>query len=74
MDRRMWPRSRAAVLAGSEVRKLEYWGISSMESVQPDNADRIPLQHSQHSVGSIAIRFIGLLLASVVVMALIWSS
>ena len=41
-----------------------------MESVQPDNADRIPLQHSQHSVGSIAIRFIGLLLASVVVMAL----
>ena len=45
-----------------------------MESVQPYNADRIPLQHSQHSVGSIAIRFIGLLLASVIVMALIWSS
>ena len=36
-----------------------------MESVQPDNADPIPLRHSQHSVGSIAIRFIGLLLASV---------
>ena len=45
-----------------------------MESVQPDNADRIPLQQSQPSVGSIAIRFIGLLLASVIVMALIWSS
>lgn len=42
-----------------------------MESVQPDNADRI---HSQHSVGGIAIRFIGLLLASVIVMALLWSS
>jgi hypothetical protein len=45
-----------------------------MEGVQPNNADRISLQHSQPSVGSIAIRFIGLLLASVIVMALIWSS
>jgi hypothetical protein len=45
-----------------------------MEGVQPNNADRIPLQLSQPSVGSIAIRFIGLLLASVIVMALIWSS
>ena len=44
-----------------------------MESVQPDNTDRIPLRHSRHSMGSIVIRFIGLLLASVIVMALIWS-
>ena len=44
-------------------------GILSMESVQPDNADRISRQHSRHSVGSIAIRFIGLLLASVIVIS-----
>jgi len=44
-----------------------------MERVQPDNADRIPLQHSQHSVGSLMLRFVGLLLLSVVVMALLWS-
>ena len=44
-----------------------------MESVQPDNTDPIPLRQSPHSMGTIAIRFVGLLLASVVVMALIWS-
>jgi len=44
-----------------------------MESVQPDNADRIPLRHSQHRVGSLMIRFVGLLLVTVVVMALLWS-
>jgi hypothetical protein len=44
-----------------------------MESVQPDDADRIPLRHSQHSVASIMLRFVGLLLVSVVVLALIWS-
>lgn len=44
-----------------------------MERVQPENADRIPLQHSQHSVGGLMLRFVGLLLVSVVVMALLWS-
>lgn len=45
-----------------------------MDSVQPDNADQIPLRHSQHSVAGLMIRFIGLLLVSVAVMALLWSS
>jgi hypothetical protein len=45
----------------------------SMESVRPDNADPIPMQRSQHNVGSIMIRFVGLLLIFVVVMGLLWS-
>jgi hypothetical protein len=45
----------------------------SMESVRPDNADPIPTQRSQHHVGSIMIRFVGLLLVFVLVMGLLWS-
>jgi hypothetical protein len=44
-----------------------------MKSVQPDNTDPIPLQVSPHRMGTIMIRFIGLLVAAVVVMALLWS-
>ena len=49
-------------------------GDTAMQSVQPDNTNSMPLQHSQHSVGSLMLRFVGLLLVSVAVMALIWSS
>ena len=45
-----------------------------MQSIPPDNTNSMPLQHSQHSVGSLMLRFVGLLLVSVAVMALIWSS
>jgi hypothetical protein len=45
-----------------------------MESVRPENTDPIPLRRSPHGVGTLLIRFVGLLLASVVVLALIWSS
>jgi hypothetical protein len=44
-----------------------------MESVRPENTDPIPLRHSQHNMGSIMIRFVGLLLTFVVVMGLLWS-
>ena len=44
-----------------------------MQSVRPDDSNPIPLQRSQQSMGSITIRFVGLLLVSVVVLALIWS-
>jgi len=50
-----------------------FLGILLMESVRPDNADPIPLQRSQHSMVSIMIRFVGLLLIFVVVMGLLWS-
>ena len=45
-----------------------------MQSVQPDSTNPIPLRHSAHGVGTIMVRFVGLLTAAVVVMALIWSS
>ncbi|WP_197082685.1 MULTISPECIES: hypothetical protein [unclassified Bradyrhizobium] len=44
-----------------------------MQSVRPDNTDPIPLRQSQQSVGTIMIRFVGLLLAVTVVMVLIWN-
>jgi hypothetical protein len=44
-----------------------------MQSIRPDNTDPIPLRTSPHSMGTIMIRFIGLLAAAVVVLALIWS-
>jgi hypothetical protein len=44
-----------------------------MKSLRPDNTNPIPLRTSPHRMGTILIRFVGLLLAAVVVMALIWS-
>jgi len=44
-----------------------------MKTVRPDNSDLIPLRSQPHNVGTIMIRFVGLLLAAVVVLALIWS-
>ena len=44
-----------------------------MQNVQPDNVNPMPLRQSSHSVGTIAIRFVGLLTFAVVAMTLIWS-
>jgi hypothetical protein len=44
-----------------------------MQSVRPDNTDPIPLRQSPHGVGTIMLRFVGLLIAATVVMVLIWS-
>jgi hypothetical protein len=44
-----------------------------MESIRPDNTDPIPLRTSPHGVGTLTIRFVGLLIAAIAVMALIWS-
>jgi hypothetical protein len=44
-----------------------------MQSVQPENANPIPLRAPTQSIGSIALRFVGLLAAAVVVMAVVWS-
>lgn len=44
-----------------------------MKTVRPDNSDPIPLRTQPHNMGTIMIRFVGLLLAAVVVLALIWS-
>ncbi len=45
----------------------------AMQNVQPDNMNSMPLRQSSHSVGTIAIRFVGLLTLAVVAMTLIWS-
>jgi hypothetical protein len=44
-----------------------------MESIRPDNSDPIPLRQSPPGLGSLMIRFVGLLVLAVVVLALIWS-
>lgn len=44
-----------------------------MKSIRPDNTDPIPLRAAPHQMGTIMIRFVGLLVVAVVVMALIWS-
>ena len=44
-----------------------------MENIRPGNSDPIPVQASQHHIGTILIRFVGILIAAVAVMALLWS-
>ena len=44
-----------------------------MKSVRPDTTDPIPSQSSPHRVGTILIRFVGLLLVATVALALAWS-
>jgi hypothetical protein len=44
-----------------------------MQSIRPDNIDPIPLRHSPPRMGTIVIRFVGLLILAVVVLALTWS-
>jgi hypothetical protein len=43
-----------------------------MTSVRPENTEPIPLRASPHRMGSILIRFVGLLVVAVVVLALAW--
>jgi len=43
-----------------------------MNSFRPDNTDPIPLRASPHRVSTILIRFVGLLVVAVVVLALAW--
>jgi hypothetical protein len=44
-----------------------------MKSVRPSNADPIPLRSDPPKMGTIMIRFVGLLAVAVVVLTLIWS-
>jgi hypothetical protein len=44
-----------------------------MKSVRPDNTNPIPLRTASPRMGTIMIRFVGLLAAAVVVLTLIWS-
>jgi hypothetical protein len=44
-----------------------------MKTIRPDNTDPIPLRRSPHRVGNIMLRFVGLLVLAMVVLALAWS-
>jgi hypothetical protein len=44
-----------------------------MKSVRPDNTDPIPLRNTPHNMATIMIRFVGLLVAIVVILAILWS-
>jgi hypothetical protein len=48
-------------------------GLTLMKSVRPDTTDPIPLRSVPPRMGTIMIRFVGLLAVAVVVLALIWS-
>jgi hypothetical protein len=45
----------------------------SMQTIRPDNTDPIPLRNSPPRMGTIMIRFVGLLVLAVVVLAFAWS-
>jgi hypothetical protein len=42
------------------------------EAIQADNTDSIPLRTSSHGIGTLVIRFVGLLFLSVTALALVW--
>ena len=44
-----------------------------MKTVRPDNTDPSPLRTDPPRMGTIMIRFVGLLVVAAVVLALIWS-
>jgi hypothetical protein len=52
--------------AGSQAHLL-------MKTIRPDDADPIPLRRSPQGIGNIMLRFGGLLLLAIVVLALAWS-
>ena len=43
-----------------------------MKSIRPDTSDPIPLRSPPQRMGTIMIRFVGLLFLAVVVLALAW--
>jgi hypothetical protein len=48
-------------------------GENLHESVWPDNTDPVPLRNSPPGMGTVMIRFVGLLIVAVAVQALAWS-
>jgi hypothetical protein len=44
-----------------------------MESIRPNQSEPIPAQASSHRVGTILIRFVGILFVAVAVLALLYS-
>jgi hypothetical protein len=47
-------------------------GSSLMKSIRPDTTDPIPLRHTPPCMGSIIVRFVGLLLLAIAALAMVW--
>ena len=54
-------------------RRAFIFGTYLMESIRPNQSEPIPVQASSHHVGTILIRFVGILFVAVAVLALLWS-
>jgi hypothetical protein len=59
--------------AGIITRATSCGERSFMKSIRPDHTDPIPLRPPPPGMGTIMIRFVGLLVVAVVVLALAWS-
>jgi hypothetical protein len=44
-----------------------------METIRPEKSDPIPLRNTSPAVGTIMVRFVGLLIIVIAAMALIWA-
>ncbi|MGJ4886294.1 MULTISPECIES: hypothetical protein [unclassified Bradyrhizobium] len=44
-----------------------------METIRPHNTDPIPLRPKPQRIGTIMVRFVGLLVVAMAIMVLIWS-
>jgi hypothetical protein len=54
-------------------RRPQIRGRIFMASIRPDNSDPIPLRASPHRMGTLMLRFVGLLFLTVAVLALLYS-
>jgi hypothetical protein len=43
-----------------------------MKSIRPDTTDPIPLRNTPPRMGSIIVRFVGLLLLAIAALAIVW--
>jgi hypothetical protein len=66
---KFWGKSLGRTALGRKV----LGGKILMKSIQTDTSDPIPLRTSPHGIGTITIRFVGLLVVAVVILALAWS-
>jgi hypothetical protein len=44
-----------------------------METIRPETTDPIPLRRAPQRMGTIMVRFVGLLVIAIAAMALLWS-
>jgi hypothetical protein len=72
-DQERAPRCCGDKFGGKALGEQPWGGKVLMKSIQTDTSDPIPLRTSPHGIGTITIRFVGLLVVAVVILALAWS-